>query len=209
MNKIKKSIILIILIITCAIFLLLLHNALEPEIMQFDKLFHKYLIEYWRNDVLTIIMKGITWFADPLTLISITVIIMLLLKDRKQNIRLFFNLGFITVLNQVLKIIIKRDRPVGYRLIQESGYSFPSGHSMASLAFYGYIIHLIWKSNKTEKEKWTYTILLSSLIFLIGISRIYLGVHYASDVFAGMCLSLAYLIIYIKILKKIDCKKGE
>lgn len=209
MNKIKENINWIILILVCIIFLLLLHNALQPEIMQFDKLFHKYLIEYLRNDILTIIMKSITWFANPLTIIAITIIVMVIMKEKKQNIRLLFNLGFITGLNQILKAVIRRDRPIGYRLIEESGYSFPSGHSMASLAFYGYFIYLIWKSQKSKREKWTYTILLSVLIFVIGISRIYLGVHYASDVFAGICLSLGYLIIYIKILKKIDCKKGE
>ena len=84
-------------------------------------------------------------------------------------------------------------------IIEESGYIFPSGHSMASMAFYGFIIFLVWKYVKTNK-KWIYTIVLSLLILLIGISRIYLGVHYASDVLAGFILTLAYLIIFTAII---------
>lgn len=68
---------------------------------------------------------------------------------------------------------------------------------MASLAFYGYLIYLIYKNVKNKKLKITLCILLSILILLIGISRIYLGVHYTSDVIAGLCFSVAYLIIMI------------
>lgn len=209
MKKMKKNIKWIILLIVCVIFLLLLQDALEIEIKNFDKTFHKYLVEYFRNDILTIIMKCITWFANPLTVIMATLIALTLVKERKQKLRLLFNLIFVTVLNMLLKGIIQRERPIGYRLIEESGYSFPSAHSMVSLAFYGYFIYLIWKSNRIRSKKIFYTILLSLLIFAIGISRIYLGVHYASDVFAGLCLSLGYLIIYTTILEKIDMKKGE
>ena len=90
-----------------------------------------------------------------------------------------------------------RVRPVGIALIEQGGYSFPSGHSMMAFAFYGFIIYLINKSNMAKKKKIVITTLLSILILLIGVSRIYLGVHFASDVLGGFILSLIHLILFM------------
>lgn len=209
MNKIKKNIKWIFLILASILFILLLQDALQTEIMSFDDFFHYHLVVNLRNDFLTQIMKSITFLASPLFLIIITIVVLIYFNDKRKNTRLIFNLGFVTIINQLLKHVIKRSRPIGYRLIEETGFSFPSGHSMVSLAFYGYFIYLIWKSHISKKYKILFSFLLSILILAIGLSRIYLGVHYASDVFAGMSLSLIYLIIYTTFLNKIDMKKGE
>lgn len=73
---------------------------------------------------------------------------------------------------------------------------------MVSMAFYGYIIYLIYHKMKNPYLKYTVCFFLSMLIVLIGISRIYLGVHYASDVLAGFCVSIAYLIVFTTVTKK-------
>ena len=107
----------------------------------------------------------------------------------------------------ILKNVVERPRPIGYRIIDETGYSFPSGHSMISMAFYGLIIYYIWKNVKNKKIRNIACILLGILIGLIGISRIYLGVHYASDVIGGFVISIIYLILFTTIYKNIKSTK--
>ena len=114
-----------------------------------------------------------------------------------------------TGLNLLLKNIVQRPRPNEFRLIDETGYSFPSGHSMVSMAFYGFLIYLIYKFVKSKRLKWILIIILSALIITIGISRIYLGVHYTSDVLAGFTISVSYLVIYTSIVKKFIGKREE
>ena len=75
---------------------------------------------------------------------------------------------------------------------------------MVSLAFYGYLIYLIYKYVKNKYLKWFLITILGILIVNIGISRIYLGVHYTSDVLAGFLISISYLIVYISIVNKLE-----
>ena len=84
-------------------------------------------------------------------------------------------------------------------MLDLSTYSFPSGHSMISVAFYGFIGYLFLHSKRDKKIRIFVIISAMILTLLIGISRIYLGVHYASDVLAGFVLSLAYLILFVSI----------
>jgi prepilin signal peptidase PulO-like enzyme (type II secretory pathway) len=101
-----------------------------------------------------------------------------------------------------MKNIFVRQRPNILRLTDASGYSFPSGHSMASMVFYGFLIYLIYLNIKSKKIKISLICFLVLLIMLIGLSRIYLGVHYPSDVCGGFLMGLAYLVIFTKIYKE-------
>ena len=132
----------------------------------------------------------------------ISLVFILIFKNKRYGVFAIVNAVNIVVLNIVLKLIFMRDRPYDLMIINESGYSFPSGHAMAALGFYGFIIYLIWHFNLSKKAKIIFTILLAILILLIGVSRIYLGVHYASDVLAGYMVSTIYLILYITFVSK-------
>ena len=106
----------------------------------------------------------------------------------------------ITNFQHILKPIFGRIRPVDINLIEETSYSFPSGHSLTAMAFYGFIIYLIYKSNLKYKK--LLITLLSILILLIGLSRVYLGVHFITDVLGGFTFSIFYLILFIELTKK-------
>ena len=189
----------IILFICLAVFIKFTKDVFYKEIIKIDNLAYKYIVEHLRRDWLTIIMKIITSLGDEIAIIVFTIVSIIVAKNKKVKLAIAVNVIFITLLNTLIKIILKRPRPEGFNIIIEKGFSFPSGHSMISAAFYGLLIYFAYKYIKNKKVKYIICTTLSILILLIGISRIYLGVHYASDVLAGFVLSIAYLICYITI----------
>lgn len=201
----KKNYLLFIIIICLVITGFILESVYEKEILEFDKLaFSLFKI---RTPLLTKIFLIITNLGSPYVLIVLT-LLSFLLKNKKLSFIITGNLGLITIINQVLKFIVKRPRPSDLFLIVETGYSFPSGHSMVSLSFYGLLIYFIYKYFKNKKLKIFLITLLSLIIVLIGVSRVYLGVHFVSDVISGFLLSLSYLIIFIKVINKFILKES-
>ena len=170
--------------------------------MNGDIVGYKLVSTFLISDFATPIAKFITNFGGAIILIVLALMLFIFIKNKKIGVSIISNLAIITLLNQLLKRIVQRPRPTEFRIVEESGYSFPSGHSMVSMAFYGYLIYLIYKYVKNKYLKWISIILLSILICSIGISRIYLGVHYTSDVLGGFFISISYLIIYISAVNK-------
>ena len=201
MKKIKKILISklkwIIGAIFIIIFIFIAHALLQDNLHQIDNIIYKN-INKLKSNSMTFIFKFISNLSNSITLITITICTLIFHKNKNYGKYMLINLICIVVINQILKLSFGRTRPLDLMLIDEIGYSFPSGHSMASMGFYGYIIYLIYKDCKNKK--WLYIILLSLLIMLVGISRIYLGVHYASDVIAGFSITICYLIIYTSII---------
>ena len=193
----------IICFICLILFLALAENVFNNEIMNGDVIGYKFISTYLIRDSLTPIFKIITWFGSATCLILLALILFFTIKNKKVGLLSGANLVIVTILSQALKIIIQRPRPTEYHIINETGYSFPSGHSMVSMAFYGFLIYLIYKNIKNKYLKISLIVILSLLIVMIGISRIYLGVHYTSDVCAGFLVSLSYLIIYINFANKL------
>lgn len=192
-----------IVVFICLIgFFALAEDVFNKEIMNGDIVGYKLVSIFLISDFATPIAKFITNFGGAIILIGLAFMLFIFIKNKKIGVSIISNLAIITLLNQLLKRIVQRPRPTEFRIVEESGYSFPSGHSMVSMAFYGYLIYLIYKYVKNKYLKWISIILLSILICFIGISRIYLGVHYTSDVLGGFFISISYLIIYISAVNK-------
>ena len=199
-----------IIFVFCLIgFILLAEDVFNKELMNGDVIGYKFISTYLMNDNVTKVMKIITWFGSGYCFLTITLLLFILVKNKKICFYNLFNLVTVTSLNQLLKLILHRPRPDEFQIITETGYSFPSGHSMVSLAFYGYLVYLIYKYINNKHLKRTLIIILSVLICVIGVSRIYLGVHYTSDVLGGFLISFAYLIIYIELVNKFVLEKNK
>lgn len=154
------------------------------------------------NPSITGIMTFISFLGSAITVIVLSLGFIFLLKNKRDAKYITINLALVFLLNRILKLIVARERPNVLRLVSEEGYSFPSGHAMVSMGFYGFLIYLSYKNIKNKKIKYPLIIFLSILILLIGISRIYLGVHYATDVIGGFIIGIVYLFIYIKFAYK-------
>ena len=103
-----------------------------------------------------------------------------------------------------LKHLFDRNRPLIPLLEEARGLSFPSGHALMSVTFYGLLIYIVFKGFKNKPLKWTMITMLLLLILVIGFSRIYLRVHYASDVIAGFCVGLLWLVICVWVLNRLE-----
>lgn len=197
MKKIKW----VIFVIAILIFSFLAYFVLKGKTGEFDSFIYK-IVTFNKTDFISGFYKFITNFASGIMVGIISLVFLIIFKNKRYGGFIFLNVFNIFVLNFVLKLLFMRDRPYELMIIDEVGYSFPSGHAMAALGFYGFIIYLLWHFNLTKSAKIIFSVLLGVLIILIGVSRIYLGVHYASDVLAGYMVSLAYLILYITCVKK-------
>lgn len=200
-NFIKKYAKLVIVAICAVIFWEILENIFQNEIGYFDSMIYSFVSKYITSTT-TAILKFITNLGSAFIIISVAICMLIFIKNKKYGIYASMNFIIIAAINQALKYVIQRPRPTEFRIIDESGYSFPSGHSMVSMAFYGLLIYFAYKKIQNKYLKWTVCIGLAILILLIGLSRIYLGVHYASDVIGGFCFSIAYLILFIKLMNK-------
>ena len=206
-QKIKnnKLLVLISLLLLTVIAIITRKIALKEELIM-DKLAYNILVTKLRNPGLNTFMKLATKLSNTTFIISLSIILILafyfVVKKKRVSELILGNLLFIVLLNQILKFMIRRDRPTGFRLIEMSGYSFPSGHAMVSMAFYGLLIYIIKHFIKNKKLKIFLIALNVIIIILIGVSRVYLGVHYLSDVVTGYSISLIYLLVLTKFLNK-------
>ena len=198
----------IFVVVLCLIlFSVICYGVLSYDSLVIDTKVYSFIINNIMNDGLTPILKAITELGGVAFTVLAGVLIFMFCKKNRWFIT--FDLVGCTVINQTIKHIVRRPRPNVLRLVEESGYSFPSGHSMISVAFYGLVIYLVYKNVNNKYLKWTLITLLSLLILTIGFSRIYVGVHYFTDVAGGFLLGLAYLIIYINIYNKRIGKNEE
>ncbi|HHW36214.1 MAG TPA: phosphatase PAP2 family protein [Bacillales bacterium] len=194
--KVQLTRALIVSIISLAGFVFLAMMVTYDKIIQFDSTVISF-IQGFETPTLTVIMKlftniGSTVFIVPLSLL-ILVFLYKVLKHRSELILFVAVMVGSNILYFLLKLYFHRARPDLHRLIEVSGYSFPSGHATNACTLYGILAFLLWRHIRTRSGRTILIILSVMMIFTIGISRIYLGVHYPSDIVAGYFLSVLWL----------------
>ncbi|MEK4626511.1 phosphatase PAP2 family protein [Priestia megaterium] len=171
------------------------------------------LIQGFETPGLTTIMKCFTFIGSTPSVAVISLFsLFFLYKVLKHRTELILFIAIIVgspILNELLKLLFHRARPDFHRLIEINGYSFPSGHAMSAFAVYGVLSFLLWRHIPT---RWGRTLLIVTsiiMILAIGISRIYLGVHYPSDVIGGYFASGCWLAIAIWFYQRYQEKQFE
>jgi len=148
-----------------------------------------YFIQGLESPAITSIMKIITFLGSSvfIILLSISILYFLykVLNHRSELILFVAALIGSNILCVLLKLFFHRARPDLHRLIEISGYSFPSGHATNAMTVYGILAFILWRNIRTKTGRSLLIIVSLIMILLIGISRIYLGVHFPSDVIAG------------------------
>ncbi|MGG1513936.1 phosphatase PAP2 family protein [Paenibacillus oryzisoli] len=166
-----------------------------------------------RNEGLTSMAKGVTMLGKSVTdgIVFVIVALVLLLKWKQKGEALVLLIGTVAAwgLNTLLKGLFERARPLDF-LVVEDGFSFPSGHAMVSSFFYGLVGYLIWINVRDKwRFAWIVPTLTAVMIFAISLTRIYLGVHYPSDVLAGLTAGGVLLLICIFAVRTIGMRRAS
>ncbi len=154
------------------------------------------------SDRLTDFFRVVTWFGNFATLLAVTVFAVAVFWRRgERRDAVFVGLALVgaQVLSNAMKLVFRRERPFfSDPLASERTYSFPSGHALVSLAVYGSIALVLAKRLPTHRQRVALISGAAVLVLAIGVSRLYLGVHFLSDVLAGYAAGAAWLgLLYV------------
>ena len=183
-------------------------QVVKNPVIAFDETIRFWVYEH-RSPLLSAIFIPITYVGNWQTITVLGAILLAIPKTRRK-IGLPFALISLssTVIYKVVKGIFERPRPeLDVRLIPQGGFSFPSGHSMNCIVCFGILIYLIRRYCPNRKLANILTVMLGILILGIGTSRVYVGVHFPTDVLGGWSLGLAFLMGSILLLEKIRGEK--
>lgn len=193
------------------LFAKLSEDLLFNELLLFDRVVTD-AVRFFSSPRVTVVMRAISDFGSPLLLLVAGLAAAAYTWFVRRHVWDTLLIPIVVVgssaLNEALKLLFQRERPGLPHLVEVSGLSFPSGHSMVSFSFYGLLIYLAWANFSGRSAKLAATALLAPLILAIGISRIYLGVHYPSDVLAGFAAGSFWLVACILGLRGIRYYKA-
>lgn len=181
--------------------------VINNKYVSIDDSVHNFIMKF-SSEMTTTFMKIFTFLGSTPFITGLCVLVFVILLYKKQKEYAYKCAGILvisTLINNIVKVIVRRPRPE-YITVVENTFSYPSGHTMASVTLYGFLIYFILKSKISKTYKIVFSIVLGIIPVLVGISRIYLGAHYFSDVFGGALLSIMLLssidIIYDKTLNR-------
>ncbi|MDQ0158339.1 phosphatase PAP2 family protein [Alkalibacillus salilacus] len=189
------------LFVSFYIFLSLADDVWEDESFKLDVMVNQFIASFntpWLTGVMGYITE--TGSVPWLTVATILVVAYLvLLSDKSYWVATFLviNMLGISGLTKGLKLLFERQRPETLEQFDGTGFSFPSGHSTGAITFYGFMIYLIVISQLSKGSKWLINGFLTVWILLVALSRVFVGVHYITDIIAGLAIGLAWLLICI------------
>jgi undecaprenyl-diphosphatase len=159
-------------------------------------------VQSWESPGITAAMKAITSLGYGWVTVLVCVAFLLfqffVLRQRRELLVYVAAVAGAGLLNELLKAVFRRARPTVHRIAEAHGFSFPSGHSMISFALFGMSAYFVWKHVPTGAGRSAVLAAAALLVLLVGLSRIYLGVHYPSDVIGGYLASGAWLAAAIR-----------
>lgn len=205
MKNIQKA----LLAVVPYIIIRLLFIFVPIETARFDQNVTDFVIQF-RNGIADTYFHVMTALANE-EVVVIAIVVMLLvigLAFKKWKIALVYLFGVVIGnlwVNPTLKDFFKRERPSAeFQLVSESSFSFPSGHSFASAMIYPLTAYVLMRYTNLGRYQKTVTAIVAVIVFSIGFSRIYLGVHFLTDVIAGHSLGFAFYFLTRFVIEKID-----
>jgi len=173
-------------------------EVLEGETKHFDAVTRDFVHQF-ASPTVTATMRGISFIGSTLFLSTASIGMFSWFMSRHwRRDAWLFGLTMIGagILNTTLKLTFRRPRPVPFfNLLAPESYSFPSGHSLASFCFFGALATILSARINNRKIHLTVWTVAAVIVFLIGLSRIYLGVHYTTDVIAGFTAALIWVSV--------------
>ncbi len=206
----EKQVIYLISFVSLISFILILQSLSNSWLSNFDTKINLSIPEI-RNNFFIEISKIIHYSFEPsiFIILFLVVICFLFYKKRKLEAISLTILTIITsIISQGIKILVHRPRPLN-SLITETDFSFPSGHALMALVFFGTLVYLFEHHIKSRSAKRILIVLAALLVLLIGVSRLILNVHWFSDVLGSFALGIFLLCIYVLITNKISLFKKE
>lgn len=191
-----RSLKIILAIIFLSFFFVILYYVITNRFETIDNKFYQQVAKKI-NHKNTFVMKGITFLGSTVGIILFLFLSFFYIKHDYDRLYIIISMLGEVALNTCIKMIVKRIRPSINPLVKEKSHSFPSGHSMASTVCYGLLCFFLWISPFSLFIKIIGSILMVLVTFSVMFSRVYLGVHYFSDVIAGFCCGLSYLFFII------------
>lgn len=208
LGLISLEIILLVVVFCAALFgfISVAEMVFANDKMNFDISVFDFLARHV-NDSNTSVMQVFSFLGAHKFLIPANIVLIayfVIKKHRWYSIKVPVVALSSLLLMFFLKYLFHRERPMSPLLAGAMGFSFPSGHALMSTTFYGLLIFIVYESVKNKFIKWGLIAALCILVLFIGISRVYLRVHYASDVIAGFCVGVTWLLLSIWVLGKIE-----
>jgi len=177
-------------------------NALSAEAMIYDNFISDFVYGL-RTPFITEVMIIISKFSAGYVFFAFSLVVLYLIWKKHKNDALFFFIILLMglLLNNFLKLVIQRERPLISPLTHELTYSFPSGHAMNGFIFYVTIAYFFYRFTKKKTLTLLISVFCFLMVILVGFSRIYLGVHYPTDVLAGYVIGFWWFVTALLIEK--------